>query len=87
MIKQYIYINKCPLVCIYANRKLCICVYASVKTITRLGNILYIAIVYIYRIYVVGREMLGIFMVGGAMLGILNDLIEIIMHVIIIIML
>jgi hypothetical protein len=43
--------------------------------VTRLGNILYIAIVYIYRIFVVGR----------AMLGILNDLIEKIMHVIIII--
>jgi hypothetical protein len=54
-------------------------------SVTRLGNILYIAIVYIYRIFVVGRAMLGIYVVGGAMLGILNDLIEKIVHVIIII--
>jgi len=40
--------------------------------VTRLGNIVYIAIIYIYRIFVVGR----------AMLGIPNDLIEKIMHVI-----
>ena len=33
----------------------------------------------------VGRAMLGIYVVGGAMLRILNDLIEKIMHVIIII--
>lgn len=33
----------------------------------------------------VGRAMLGIYVVGGAMLGILNDLIEKIVHVIIII--
>lgn len=30
----------------------------------------------------VGRAMLGIYMVGGAMLGISNDLIEKIMHII-----
>jgi hypothetical protein len=52
---------------------------------TRLGNILYIAIVYIYRIFVVGRATLGIYVVGGAILGILNDLIEKIVHIIIII--
>jgi hypothetical protein len=34
---------------------------------------------------VVGKAMLEIYMVGGAMLGISNDLIEKIMHVIIII--
>jgi hypothetical protein len=43
--------------------------------IIKLGHILYIAIVYIYEIFVVGRVMLRI----------LNDLIEEIMHVIIII--
>ena len=43
--------------------------------ITKLGHILYIAIVYIY----------GIFVVGRVMLRILNDLIEEITHVIIII--
>jgi hypothetical protein len=53
-----------------------------VHIVTILGNIVYIAIIYIYRIFVVGRTMLGIYMVGGAMLGISNDLIEKIMHVI-----
>jgi hypothetical protein len=53
--------------------------------VTRLGNNLYIAIIYIYKIFVVGRAMLVIHMVGGAMLGISNDLIKKIMHVIIII--
>ena len=43
------------------------------------------AIVYIYRIFVVGGAMLGIYVVGGAILWILNDLIKEIMHVIIII--
>ena len=52
---------------------------------TRLSNVLYISIAYIYRIFVVGRVVLGIYVVGGAMLGILNDLIEKNMHVIIII--
>ena len=52
---------------------------------TRLSNVLYISIAYIYKIFVVGRVVLGIYVVGGAMLGILNDLIEKNMHVIIII--
>jgi hypothetical protein len=50
--------------------------------VTGLGNILYITIIYIYRIFVVGRAMLGIYMVGEAILGISNDLIEKIMHII-----
>jgi hypothetical protein len=52
------------------------------RDVTILDNIVYIAIIYIYRIFVVSRTMLGIYMVGGAMLGISNDLIEKIMHVI-----
>ena len=57
-------------------------VLVPVVNVTRLGNILYITIICIYRIFVVCRAMLGIYMVGGAMLRISNDLKEKIMHVV-----
>ena len=47
----------------------------GLRLVTRLDNILYITIIYIYRI----------FLVGIAMLGISNDLKEKIMHEVIII--